>query len=334
MDTKPGRLDPNAIIASSKEEEVRNAKGEWRPPYAVKYAPLLARPWKAWDVLKWFFGNPGFQWPINILLLSVSAAAWFTQPPIAQCGEFRWDWMTYIFLRNQALIWLFYGAYYMWLYVWKKEGTKGKYDVKWPARRHKIFLFHDQIKDNIFWTAGIGGLIWSMLEWATMWLYANHKIPALSWEAHPVWFIAWILIIPLWREFHFYWIHRLIHWKPLYRYIHYLHHKNYNPNPWSGMAMHPAETWLYLSVCLIHWVIPSHPFHFLFDLQHAGLGPAHGHHGFEGPIVYNKFHTGSYFHYLHHRYFECNYGESTLPLDKWFGTFRDGLPDGEDASNE
>lgn len=29
------------------------------------------------------------------------------------------------------------------------------------------------------------------------------------------------------------------------------------------------------------------------------------------------------------RYFECNYGEATLPLDWLFGTFRDGLPEGQ-----
>ena len=33
----------------------------------------------------------------------------------------------------------------------------------------------------------------------------------------------------------------------------------------------------------------------------------------------------SFFHYLHHRYFECNYGNSKLPLDRWFGTFHDGF---------
>ena len=95
--------------------------------------------------------------------------------------------------------------------------------------------------------------------------------------------------------------------------------------------MHPVEIVLYLSVVLIHWVVPSHPFHFLFDLQHAALGPACGHHGFEGPILEGAWPTGSYFHYLHHRYFECNYGEATLPFDKWFGTFRDGLPNGAGA---
>ena len=29
-------------------------------------------------------------------------------------------------------------------------------------------------------------------------------------------------------------------------------------------------------------------------------------------------------HYLHHKYFECNYADGAIPLDKWFGTFHDG----------
>ena len=27
----------------------------------------------------------------------------------------------------------------------------------------------------------------------------------------------------------------------LYRHVHSLHHKSYNPGPWSGLAMHPIE---------------------------------------------------------------------------------------------
>jgi sterol desaturase/sphingolipid hydroxylase (fatty acid hydroxylase superfamily) len=37
-----------------------------------------------------------------------------------------------------------------------------------------------------------------------------------------------------------------------------------------------------------------------------------------------KLSIDSFFHYLHHRYFECNYGNPTLPFDRWFGTFHDG----------
>jgi lathosterol oxidase len=36
---------------------------------------------------------------------------------------------------------------------------------------------------------------------------------------------------------------------------------------------------------------------------------------------------GYFFHQLHHRYFECNYGTDEMPWDKWFGTFHDGTAD-------
>ena len=311
----------------------RNAKGEWRPAYPVKYAPILVWPPRPVALLKWFVNWPGFMWPRNLVLLGITALVWFfTEPNLARCVEFKWDWLLQIWARNFALTWLVYGSYHFYLYTLRGEGTKGKYDVRWPARNSRVFLFRDQVLDNIFWTAGIAVLIWTAYEAVGLWLFANHYIPTLTYAKHPVLFVAWLLLIPFWREFHFYWIHRFIHWKPLYRFVHYLHHKNVNPIPWSGMAMHPVETLLYLSVVTIHWVVPSHPFHFLFNLLHTALSPVCGHHGFEGPILEGTWPTGSYFHYLHHRYFECNYGESTLPLDKWFGTFRDGLPEGAGAN--
>ena len=156
-----------------------------------------------------------------------------------------------------------------------------------------------------------------------MWLYANGRLPYADLRTSPVWSVVWMLLIPFWREFHFYWIHRLIHWKPLYDRIHYLHHFNINPGPWSGLAMHPVEHLLYFSVTLIHWLVPSHPLHFLFNAQHTALTPAAGHTGFEGDVA-EQLSFGSYFHYLHHRHFDCNFGESSIPLDKWFGSFEDG----------
>ena len=33
---------------------------------------------------------------------------------------------------------------------------------------------------------------------------------------------------------------------------------------------------------------------------------------------------GDFFHQLHHRYFECNYGTVEMPWDRWFGSFHDG----------
>ncbi len=37
----------------------------------------------------------------------------------------------------------------------------------------------------------------------------------------------------------------------------------------------------------------------------------------------------AYIHYLHHKYFEVNYGDGLIPFDKWFGTFHDGSRESE-----
>ena len=91
--------------------------------------------------------------------------------------------------------------------------------------------------------------------------------------------------------------------------------------------MHPLEHLVYLSCVLIHWVVPSHPLHLLFDAQLTALAPAASHVGFEGPFLNGKLPGGSYHHYLHHRYFECNCGAPLLPFDELLGTLRDGLSD-------
>lgn len=307
----------------------RNARGEWRPPHPVKLAPIFTWPPRPRDFGKWLLSFPGFLWPWNSVYLLITLVTWFyLQPSLARCVHLRADWIGLMFLRNLGLLWLVAGGWHLLLYTMKAQGTKRKYDPHWQSVGNPPFLFRNQVYDNIFWSCVSGCTVWTAYEVFFMWAWANHWLPYVNWASHPVYFVLWLCAIPFWREFHFYWVHRLIHWKPLYKRVHYLHHKNVNPGPWSGLAMHPVEHILYFSVVLIHLVVPSHPIHFFFNSQHTALTPAGGHHGFEGPILDGKLPTGSYFHYLHHRYFECNYGEATVPLDKMFGTFRDGLPDG------
>ena len=74
----------------------------------------------------------------------------------------------------------------------------------------------------------------------------------------------------------------------------------------------------------------------LMNAQHAALTPAQGHVGFEKVVVkgVSGVPAASYFHQMHHRYFECNYGESDFPFDKWFGTFHDGSPEAHAVMRE
>ena len=125
---------------------------------------------------------------------------------------------------------------------------------------------------------------------------------------------------------HFYWIHRWLHWPPLYKLAHALHHRNTNVGPWSGLSMHPVEHLLFFSSVLIHWIIAAHPIHILFHMQHQALTAATSHTGFEGLLVKdkNRLALGTFHHQMHHRYFECNYGNLEVPWDRWFGSFHDG----------
>tara|TARA_R110002050_G_scaffold300717_1_gene471814 strand:- start:23977 stop:26010 length:2034 start_codon:yes stop_codon:yes gene_type:complete len=311
----------NARTNSESVGGYRDSRGEWRPENPVSYAPIFVFPPKLKQFLIWLV-NYLFTWNLfylGIVLLSY----YYLQPPLEQMKTFSFSWISILLIRNMALVWIIYGGWHLYLYILKKKGNKGKYNPRWQSTDGSTFLWNNQVYDNVFWTCASAVPIWTAYEVFTFWLYANGKLPYLDFQTHPVWFVLIFLLVPFWREFHFYFIHRLIHWKPLYDKVHYLHHYNINPGPWSGLAMHPVEHLLYFSVVLIHWVVPSHPLHFLFNSQHTALTPAPGHTGFEGKL--GKFLSfGSYFHYLHHRLFECNYGESTIPLDKWFGIFEDG----------
>ena len=64
---------------------------------------------------------------------------------------------------------------------------------------------------------------------------------------------------------------------------------------------------------------------------------AQGHAGFERVVLSDGVHikTGDYFHYLHHKYFECNFGgDGPVNLDRAFGTFHDGSDAATERMNE
>ncbi|KAH8080458.1 C-4 methylsterol oxidase [Aureococcus anophagefferens] len=133
---------------------------------------------------------------------------------------------------------------------------------------------------------------------------------------------AVLLLVPVWRDFHFYVAHRFLHVRACYKYVHGLHHRNADPEPFSGMCMHPVEHLYYFSNAFFPTLLVDglSPLVFLWVFVHLSIAPGAGHSGFE-----DHFQADQY-HYLHHRKFECNYGSpSSAFLDQFFGTFREKL---------
>jgi sterol desaturase/sphingolipid hydroxylase (fatty acid hydroxylase superfamily) len=99
--------------------------------------------------------------------------------------------------------------------------------------------------------------------------------------------------------------------------------------------MHPIEHLFYWSGSLVHLLLPSHPLLAIYHIQLAGFGAIVGHVGFDKIVIGEdgKMNTHAYAHYLHHKYFEVNYADGGIPLDRWFGTWHDGTKEGEALMN-
>jgi sterol desaturase/sphingolipid hydroxylase (fatty acid hydroxylase superfamily) len=292
---------------------------------------MFVWPVRPVDVLKWAFG---YFWPWNLTYIALAVVTWlFLTPDLARMKDFEIGWIAFIACRNLLLLFLTVGTWHFWLYIHRAQGLDYKYNGRWLDAKNPTFLFGNQVLDNVFWNIASAWPIWTTYEVVTFWGYANHLLPYVSWESHPVYCVLLLCVIPFIHDVHFYLIHRMLHWPVFYRMAHNLHHKNVNVGPWSGVAMHPIEHLVYFTSALLHWIIPSHPLHVIFHFQYVALAPAQGHSGFERVVMNDKvaIKTNNYFHYLHHKFFECNYGSMLLPLDKWFGTYHDGSEEAQEA---
>ena len=263
----------------------------------------------------------------NSLLVGLALICWtWLQPSLAEMETLALGWIAQIWLRNIILMLLVAGGLHLYFFHHRKQGDRLKYDPRDLATKGKQFSFGGQVRDNMFWslTSGVG--FWTAYEVLMFHAMANGWAPVLLWSENPVWFVALFFLTPIWISFHFYWIHRALHWGPLYRLVHALHHRNVNVGPWSGLSMHPVEHIAFFSSVLIHFIVPAHPLHILFHMQHQALTAATSHTGFENLLVKDRkrLALGTFHHQMHHRYFEVNYGNLEMPWDKWFGSFHDG----------
>jgi lathosterol oxidase len=300
----------------------------WHPHIPIQYSPVFTFPPNPVAILKWFASA----WlPLTeltcYLLLAIVVWRW-VQPSLAETQELAAGWVGALWARNFIMMALIATVLHLWLYSWRKQGDSYRYMRNSPTARGNKFFAGHQLRDNVFWTLASGVTIWTLYE-TIMWLaYANGVAPMVSLAEHPLWFVLWFPLIGIWYSFHFYWVHRFLHWKPMYDRFHSVHHRNITIGPWSGFSMHPVEHLLYLSSLFIHLLVPSHPVHMLFHAYWLTLATATSHCGYEALVVGNGKQTiATFFHQLHHRYFTCNYGNVELPMDRWFGSFNDGTSD-------
>ncbi|KAI8471949.1 MAG: hypothetical protein J3K34DRAFT_415708 [Monoraphidium minutum] len=91
-----------------------------------------------------------------------------------------------------------------------------------------------------------------------------------------------VMVMDVLHDAWFYWTHRLLHWKPLYRWVHWEHHRSRAPSAFTGYAFHVAEALLvFANELLLPLLFPMHMglhrvYHLLTTLIHEA-----GHAGYE-----------------------------------------------------
>ncbi|MBI1286323.1 MAG: sterol desaturase [Flavobacteriales bacterium] len=135
-----------------------------------------------------------------------------------------------------------------------------------------------------------------------------------------------VLLIVL-HDTWFYWTHRLMHWKPIFKYVHLVHHKSTDPTPWAAFSFHPTEAFIQIAyVPIMVCLVPLHPIAILTWALYQFTLNMLGHLGFELlPKGFTKskwtfWHNTSTHHNMHHKYFSCNYSLYFNVWDRLMGT--------------
>jgi sterol desaturase/sphingolipid hydroxylase (fatty acid hydroxylase superfamily) len=255
-----------------------------------------------------------------------------------ECATWQLGWVGRVVLFNLGCEVTFCGFWHWFVYV--SDFRKGlqphkfnpvnQYEKKPTDRVGMFSSTSGHLQREILFTT-LGWLQSSAWQCAFMWGWASGRVPYYGrfWE-HPGYSLAYLAAITYWREVHFYFVHRGMHpwWDRkngladgdvgafLYRHVHSLHHKSYNPGPWSGLSMHPVEHLMYYSCTITPCLLQAHPIHFLYCKFHADIAPIGGHDGYDSPSANGDF------HWLHHAKFECNYGVPwPVNMDKLCGTW-------------
>jgi lathosterol oxidase len=227
---------------------------------------------------------------------------------------------------------LFTGSFYLFFYVWKhKKYWYAKIQQRYPEKKHII----NEIKYSVI-TMLIFGCVILLVIWAgkngLTQVYKPINKYGYGW-----YFFSIILMIVL-HDTYFYWTHRLMHWKPLFKLAHKTHHLSVNPTPFAAYAFHPVEALIEVGIIpLIAFTIPHHASAITVFSLYALLLNVIGHLGFElfpkGFASHRlfKWHNTSTHHNMHHRLVKCNYG---LYFNFWDRVMHTNHPHYEESFNE
>eukprot|EP00515_Schizochytrium_aggregatum_P006534 CAMPEP_0202072418 /NCGR_PEP_ID=MMETSP0964-20121228/2408_1 /ASSEMBLY_ACC=CAM_ASM_000500 /TAXON_ID=4773 /ORGANISM="Schizochytrium aggregatum, Strain ATCC28209" /LENGTH=393 /DNA_ID=CAMNT_0048639447 /DNA_START=183 /DNA_END=1364 /DNA_ORIENTATION=+ len=135
-------------------------------------------------------------------------------------------------------------------------------------------------------------------------------------------YFASCLLVYFWVDFYSYWIHRILHMRWIYKYVHKWHHRYKAPTAFGAFAIHPIEYICFQTAGI--WccaIFPIHVMSFLTVTTFVAFHNQVDHSGvyYEGDLPWVP---STKYHDDHHKYFHLNYGVTLVLWDWLFGTLR------------
>ena len=190
------------------------------------------------------------------------------------------------------------------------------------------FIKKEQIRSEIKWSIVTGIIISTMDLFVIIsnsfdltQLYSNISDYGTSY------FIFSVIIMILFHDAYFYWTHRLLHWKPLYRRIHKIHHNSVSTSAFTSFNFHPIEAFIQFAyIPITMFTMPVHWLSLTIFLSYMTIFNILWHNSYEfwpKDHVRNKwmniFSTPTH-HNIHHKKVNYNYALYLTYWDRLMGT--------------
>jgi len=237
----------------------------------------------------------------------------------------KWHWMWKVAAGSTVELSiryaLFAGIAWLLCYAWfKRRWFHRKIIAKFPAS--------GEVWREVRYSA-LSVVIFSLVGVATMWAFKQGWMQIYKGigERGWWWFVGSIVCAIFLHDAYFYWTHRLMHHRLLFRAFHKVHHLSRNPTPWAAYAFSPLEAVVEAGIFpLVAFLIPIHPFAFAIFMVWQIAFNVLGHTGYEihpkwlMESWWGKFINTPTNHVMHHETMRGNYGLYFNLWDRMMGT--------------
>jgi lathosterol oxidase len=200
---------------------------------------------------------------------------------------------------------------------------------RFAARRIQRNPRPAQVSRELFWSTVSIMIISALLTgtWLTAeagWSLGYFKVAEHGWP----WLVASVAIMAVIHDTYYYWAHRAMHHRLVFRHVHKLHHTFTNPTPFASYAFHPLEAIVEVAwYAPVAFLLPVHPYAVAAYIVLLTVFNVISHLGYEfyRPGVARWFITSTH-HNMHHARGKGHFMLYFNLWDSWMGTNAEDYP--------